>query len=219
MVRGLLSWRASDANHRGPQNLVVKHVTRLQFSDHNPVGVLGGLNPRNRVMEMRIEVLSHRLDAHEALLRQRLPKLPPNQFEPFAIFDVRGIGRVRQRTIESIEHRKQVFDDRFCGAMAVVMALLFDSLAIVLEIRLAPDKRFRQLLLFSLKLLNLLGESSPVSLGHPTIAFRCGRIDRLYSFRVSFLLLMAVRRHEIQFPVWSSEKNCAIKATAVITRS
>lgn len=179
MMCGLLPWRAGDTDHCRPQNFVVKHVSRLQLSNNNPIGVLGRLNPRNCVVVMRVELLSEGLDAHEALLRQRLPQLPPNQLETFAIFDVRRVGRIRERAIECVEHRKQVFDDRFRGAMSVVMPLLFDSLAVVFKIRLPPDKRVGQLLLLSSKLLHLLGESRRVSFGHRALIFRRGRIDRL----------------------------------------
>ncbi len=51
-----------------------------------------------------------------------------------------------------------MLDQRFDGAMAILMAFLFDALAIIFEIRLTPDERVHQLLFFGKELLEIVGQ-------------------------------------------------------------
>ena len=74
----------------------------------------------------------------------------------------------RKRAVERVEHRKKLLDQQFDAAMAVLLALLLDALAVILKIRLAPDERVHQFLLLSEKLLQLFGQQSRC----PPIGFR-----------------------------------------------
>ena len=106
--------------------------------------------------------------------------------------------------------------------MALLMPFLFDALAIILEIRLAADEHIRQFL--------LLGHGAPrICSASAGLRGRAGdglrrRFGRVVAALLRILVpifpgLFVVGGHESRFSSESSEKNCAIKATAVITRS
>ena len=74
------------ANHGRPNDLVMKQVARLHLADNDSFLMLSRFHPLDRVMKMRVELLPHRINAHEPLLRQRLPQLAADQLETLAVF-------------------------------------------------------------------------------------------------------------------------------------
>ena len=180
----------------------MKHVSWLQLTDNHSFLMLSCLDSLDCVMKMRIEFFAHRSDAHKTLFRQGLPQLAPDQLETFSILEISWIWRFGQGAIQCIENRKKVLDQRLDAAMAILVALFFDAFAIILKVRLTPDQRLRQLLLFDLELLHLLGECC--SLGAiPSGAF--WRVEgrttrwRVCIHRCLLLLSMTMRRHAIRF--------------------
>ena len=213
-VRRMRLGRAGHANHRRAQHALVKHITGLHFADHDPVRMFGGFHALNRVMIVRIELLPHRIDSNKPLLRQRFPELPPDQLEAPVIVGVRRIAGNRESPIEGIEHRKQAVDERLDAAMTFLMALLLHALAEILEIRLAADECIHQLLLF--------GEEFPKFIRRRRIDELRNRLGSLLVIRgrqVRIHILAFVFAHGFFVSSEFSEKNCAMKATAVITRS
>jgi hypothetical protein len=209
------------ANHCGAQHAAMKHVAGLQFSNHRSVRKFRSFDALDGVMKMRIEMFAGGFDALQPLFRERVPELAMDELETLALFRERRAVHGGKSSFKSIENGQKLLDEYFHAAMAVLLALFFDALAVVLEIGLAAHERIEQLLLFGLELLDLLGERNVT--GGELRGFRvrrcCGGCGRVRDTWLGTFFFFVMRWQECQLPSWFSEKNWAMKATAVITRS
>src|ERR1700675_2975804 len=80
-----------DAHRAGPENSTMEDKPILQNLQHGPLGIIGGMDTFDRLMEVRIERLPRGNDALEALAGKDLPQLPVNQLQSLAILFV---GRI-----------------------------------------------------------------------------------------------------------------------------
>ena len=145
-------------DHSWAQHAIVKYVAGLKYFDDRSVRVVERFNTANRVMNMRIEILALGFDSLEALLREGIPKLAVDELETLAIFGVGWLVVRGERALEGIENGQKLFYQRLDTAVTVLLALFFDALAVILEVRLPANQRVGQLLLFGLEFLQLLGE-------------------------------------------------------------
>ena len=88
----------------------MKHVSRLQFIDNGSFGVLRCLHLFDSVVKMRIKLFADALNSFEALLRERIPELPPNQFEAFVVFRISWIVVSGDGAIERVKRRQDILD-------------------------------------------------------------------------------------------------------------
>src|SRR5580704_5183634 len=109
--------------------------------------------------------------------------------------------------------------------MPLLRAFSLDALAVILKVRLPSQQSVLQILFFLDKLLNLLEDRS-LARGQRfwRSLIRRGILRRTSSSRKSafvniLVFVLFVCRQRNQPPSCSSEKNCAMNATAVITRS
>ena len=225
--QSLIRRRRRHAHHRRPQHAVVEHIARLHFADHRAFRLLRRRHILNRVVQMRIERLPHRFNRLQPLLRQRVPQLRANQLESLAIFragrarpapPTRGQTHPAQAApARSAIPRRDAVPARVlfppaCGnsqsppaaAASVFCKSCFSassfSICSAAE-RIRPQAKL---------------PAQPDSSRHPPQSQRQPRIRPPQN---PCLCSLFVRRQENQPPSCSSEKNCAMNATAVITRS
>ncbi len=93
----------------------------------SPPSAPGRLDAADRMVEVRVEFLAHGIDAHQALLGERIPELAAHQLKSFAIFGAGAISgrRLRGRAIEGIEHGNQLFDEQLQRRGAAPGGVLF----------------------------------------------------------------------------------------------
>ena len=121
-----------------------------------------------------------------------------------------------ESTVECIQDRKNLFDNHFDAAMTVLLALSLDALAVVIKIRLTADKRVHQLLFVGQELGDLIGDRLS--------GWACGAVvfDGVSAggrILVAIFVVLLAFAHGFFGSSEFSEKNCAMNATAVITRS
>ena len=196
----------------------MKDIARLQFANNDAVGMVRSLHALERMVQVRVKFLPDRFDALDAFLGKNVPKLAASQFKALHVFGRSSTRIGCEREIKRIKHGEKAFQQLLEAAAALMMAFFLDAPAIVFIIGLAADQRVHQLLLFNEKLLNLVGE---LQIG------RAGRIGdggirngggSGSSLGVPHGLVFFVT-HESFDSSEGSEKNWAMKATAVMTRS
>lgn len=106
--------------------------------------------------------------------------------------------------------------------MAILLALFFDALAVILKIGLAALKGVEELLFFGAQRLQLIGNGSgfaPIArrISRDRLGFKIGDEERFAGFVFRILIFMVAQ--EFRVSSTCSEKNWAMKATAVMTRS
>ena len=99
-------------------------------------------------------------DGFQALFRKALQSWRRTNSKPLRYSALASSLWAVEGAIESIEHGQKLLDQHFDAAMAILMPLFFDALAIIFEIRLAPQERVRQFLLLGEQFLDLLRETS-----------------------------------------------------------
>jgi len=224
-----------DANHGGTQNFSVKGVAGLQLFEDSVVGMIGGFDALDGVMEMRVEALPFRFDFLQAVSRERVKQLLANKLKAFAIFVVRRVAMRRNGAVESVEDGKQALDDDFGAAMALLMAFAVGAFAVIVEVGLQADQSVFQVGFFSGEFFEFIADDFL-----DRRAFDDGRIHSaavrwrgvLFAAVLLLLLLgifgatlfgiafrMAMTAHDNFSPFNSSEKNWDISATTVMTRS
>src|SRR5215469_7086213 len=109
-------------------------------------------------MEIRIEGLAFGFDFLQALLREHVEHLLANQLESLAKFVVCGVAMCGNGAVEAVENGKQIFDEDFGAAMAVMMALAVDALPIVVEIGLKAKQSVLQISFFSGEFLEFVAD-------------------------------------------------------------
>src|SRR5580693_4221488 len=217
-VRG----RGSHPHHRRTQHAAMKHITGLHLSHHSPFRLRSRRHILNRMMQIRIERLAHRFNRLQPLLRQSIPQLRANNFESLAVFRAGRARLPRKRQIKSIEHRKHLLDQQLRAAMPLLRAFSLHALAVILKVRLPPQQGVLQVLLFFDQFLNLFHSRSLARRQRLRRSLiRRGILRRASSRRKSALgkilvFVLFVCRQRNQPPSCSSEKNCAMNATAVI---
>jgi hypothetical protein len=63
-----------------------------------------------------------------------------------------------ERSIETVQHGKELLNQIFDPAMSRLIALFLSSLPVIVEIRLQTHERIRQILFLRCELLDLLGQ-------------------------------------------------------------
>lgn len=101
---------ARDAHHRRPQNAPVKHIAGLQFVDNRAFRVLQSLHLLDSMVKIRIKLFADAFNSLEALFRERIPELAPDQLESFIVLGVSRIVVSGDGSIERVERRKDILD-------------------------------------------------------------------------------------------------------------
>ena len=79
------------ATRAGPQAAVADHVARLHDVDHRAIGHLGILHLVHRLVAVRIEALTERLDLRDAVALEHVQKLALGDLDAFEKALQRGI--------------------------------------------------------------------------------------------------------------------------------
>ena len=132
------------ADHGGAQHAPVKNIARLKYLQNRAVILLGRFGAVHRLMEMRIELLADRIDALHAKAREVVHELLVNELEALAIIFVFRFAMRRESMLETVDDRDQAFDDPRRGALGILGALLFDALAVIVEVGLAAHQCLTQ---------------------------------------------------------------------------
>ena len=133
-------------HHRRAQDTPVKDVSGLiNLEDCAFLGVIG-LRALDRLMKMRIEALTDRLDALHAEFGEIIDELLVNQLETFAVIVVRRFAVSGKRVFETVDDGYQSFDDARGGTFRIFGAFLLDALAIIFKVGLAAQQRLPKIL-------------------------------------------------------------------------
>lgn len=223
-----------DANHGRTQNLAVKNVAGLQFTDDRVVRVAGSFDALDGVMEIGVEGFAFGIDFLQAVPGKSVEELLANELKAFAVFVVRGAAMRSDGAVESVENGKQAFDDDFSAAMALLAALAFDALAIIFEVGLEADERVFEIGFFGGELFEFIADDFFDGRAFEKSGFVCAGVcvrRRVLRIRIFLsgaggarMLVMrffgiAVTAHDSFSLSNSSEKNWDISATTVMTRS
>ena len=132
------------AHHRGTQNAPVEDVAGLENLKDDAVGVLGRFRPLHGLVEMRIKGFSGGINTLDAEASQIVEQLFVDNLEALAIALVFGFAMRGQCMLEAVDDWNETFDDAGRGALGVFEALLFDALAVIIEIGMRAQKGLAQ---------------------------------------------------------------------------
>jgi len=180
----------------------MKQVAGLHFVHHGAIRMFVSRHAFDRMMKVRIERLANRLNTRQPLFRQNVAKLAPNEIESLAIFRAGRIALPGERAIKRVEHGKEIFDQEFHAAMALLLALTLDALSIIVKIRLAAKQRVQEFLLLGDKFPDFIKSTGRRRIGDLKDRFRL-RCDGLGVMTFVFMM----RAHEDLFSSEFSEKN------------
>jgi len=88
----------------------VKNVSRLQFIDYGSFRVLRCLHLFDSMMKVRIKFLADALNSFEALFRESIPELAPNEFETLIVFGISGIVVSGDGAVERVKCRQYILN-------------------------------------------------------------------------------------------------------------
>ncbi len=150
------------------------------------------------MVQIRIKLLTLRIDSLQPLFRQPIPHLRANHLETFSIIRILRRNRPRQRAIKRVQHRQHLFNRHFDPALAVLRLFFLHPLLEIFKIRLPPHQRVHHFLFFRLQLLQrIAGKAFAGNDLRPAHSFRirigrsvilrhsCRRI--LFRTRISFV--------------------------------
>ena len=171
-----------DAHNRRTQQASVKTVAGLEDVQHGAVGMIGGFDPLEGLMDVRVEALPDGVEALETQTLESVPELAVNQLETLAVVLVGRIFLGSEGALEAVQDGQKRFEDAGNVAVGVFGALAVDTLAEVLKVGLAADESSAKLLGFGLKLGQLVERGRKRS-GGGLCAFGgggggCGRVGR-----------------------------------------
>src|SRR5260370_24465575 len=95
---------------------------------------------------MRIETLAERLDARYAELGEVVAELLVDQLESLAVIFVLRFAVRGERVLKPVDDGNKRFDHARGVALGILGAFFFDSLAVIVKIGLAPQKRLEKIL-------------------------------------------------------------------------
>jgi hypothetical protein len=123
----------------------MKYVARLEDLHDRAVFVVGGFQAIHGLMQMRIELLSDRIDALSPELGEVFDELLVDQLKTLAINLLLLLTVRRQRMLEPVDDGYQPLNQPRRRALGILRAFLLDALAIVVEIGLSPQQRLPQI--------------------------------------------------------------------------
>lgn len=215
MIRGI----CSDANHRRAQHFAVESVAGLQFFEDGVVGLVSCFDSFDGMMKVGIEGFGFGFNFCQALFGEDVEELFANKLEAFAKFVVSGVAMRGNGTVEAVKNGKEAFDEGFGAAMALLMALAVGALAVIVEIGLKANERVLQIGFFDGELFEFVADNFFNGRAFDELSFAdfSRRIFRGGSLRIRLRIVFPA--HDNLSPFNSSEKNCDISATTVMTRS
>ena len=141
-----------DAHNRRTQQASVKTVAGLEDVQHGAVGMIGGFDALEGLMDVWVEALPDGVEALETQTLESVPELAVDQLKTFAVVLVGRGGVGSEGALEAVEDGEKRFDDAADVTAGVFNALAVDALAEVLKVGLASDESSAKLLGFGLKL-------------------------------------------------------------------
>src|SRR5687768_2820034 len=134
IVSSMLLWVVRHSDEARPDHPVVQPIAALHLADHFVIRMRGGLLVSHRLVEVRVERQSDRLDLGHALRLEDAAELALHELDALDPRVV-GLGRhVLERPVEVVEHAEQPADQHRGAELAELRALVIGPALVVAEV-------------------------------------------------------------------------------------